>query len=777
MTGLFTLTIGGLLTSCTHDEEYSTLVESKLQAYEKVFKQEFGEISPDQDWGFGTSSIQARTRAYMTRAQKVNAGENYPQTSTGINANANEWADPAKEFGGWLVPDPLTEGQKLRVMKYFQANPNLDYKDPEWRHFFVQQVYKGGTSPNANFSSETITAADGTTYDSDNMNLMTVGKNNQHINNFNAGSYGVNGAGGDPSVNVLDNGQSVGGTSHADQIMLMVNIDDTSCFGYHETGSSTHHNNKAALVSAADIDAWAAKNGNPGEAVVDKWNRSFLGFDLAIQEGEQAYAKDNSGNVIYPTYSAAPTSPIYGWDGKNVIQIADYDSNWQVVYRDGYKNLGVGYLSTNQNFYVAADKKTLTGEYSNGELEQTVFNDENLKNVLVFKDVKVPGAQNGKAHVLNLKLINDLIADGYVPVNDKNLKEWVKVGKSDGYFSDWIVTLTKANRIGEEITPTIPIQGGDTEIGVTYTTTYWYELNWVDQGRILCEDLGQIRASDIDFNDVVFDAYIYDAMPKKRTITTETSTGSVIGEPLWEDDTEASSYRVAEIYLLAAGGTLPVSVAGRLVKDEFNTWTGQLINTCVEDGSTLGGSYSNPWMNYTQAPKIEKIDGNMTMTLKDIPIVVKYGEQILELNADPGVAPHKICVPLSLEEGIDVRWPMERVVIKDAYTGFKKYVKNEDETITYTTDGTEVEQPKAEKEENGNGVPYFNNGKDDRYKACWNTPEEGMVFTETVSYTPRNLATNKYIEQGRDETKTYGTITVTGNGYKSGDPVLVRRRN
>ena len=184
----------------------------------------------------------------------------------------------------------MTEGQKLRAQKYFQANPNLSYEDPHFRHFFVQQVYKGATDPGAN-STEVVKAADGSTYTSDNMNHLTVGFNEQHINNFNAGTCSTS--------KVLSNDGNVNdGPYHSDEIMLMVNIDDTECFGYHDSGSSNqtsanpNHNDKMALVSAATIDAWAASNGNPGEAVVDKWNRSFMGFDLAIKEDEQAHSGD-----------------------------------------------------------------------------------------------------------------------------------------------------------------------------------------------------------------------------------------------------------------------------------------------------------------------------------------------------------------------------------------------------------------------------------------------------------------------------------------------------
>ena len=241
---------------------------------------------------------------------RANSGVNYPYTSDEINANANHWADSLDYYGGWRVPDTLTAGQKERVRKYFQANPNLTYKDPEWRHFFVQQVYKGGTAVGEN-SPETVTAANSTSvYTSDNMNKLTVGEENYHLNNFNDGTCSTNGS-------VLDNGYSVNDWNnhhHSDQIMLMVNIDDTSCFGYHNSGADVQRNDKMALVSAAIIDEWAEANGNPGEKVVDKWNRSFMGFDNALKKWD---------DIILNTYAKindVPGAPDYVWDGETIMK-------------------------------------------------------------------------------------------------------------------------------------------------------------------------------------------------------------------------------------------------------------------------------------------------------------------------------------------------------------------------------------------------------------------------------------------------------------------------
>lgn len=465
MTGVAAIAMCVAFTSCSKTSDLydanaveQQKVEAQKAAYAAAFEKAYGKVGANVDWGFSSKST--RTRA--------NSGVDYPSTSTGINANANEWADPDKEFGGWVVPAPLTDGQKLRVQKYFQANPNLDYDDPEWRHFFVQQVYKGNTDAGAN-STETITAANGSVYDSNNMNLLTVGANNQHINNFNGGDCTTR-------KDVLDNGGNVNnGPFHSDQIMLMVNIDDTSCFGYHETGSSTHHNDKAALVSAETIDAWAALNGNPGEAVVDDWNRSFLGFDLAIKEGAQAYETDNSGNVIYATYAQAAESPQYAWDGEKIIQIADgYNTDWTPKYLEGYETIqNIGWLTTNKNFYVAADQVIMSQTVSVNRAQVSELS--GYYDAPVLKDVM--DGDTYRQSVINLPKIKKLVEDGYLPVNNKSLTEWVKVGESDGYFTDWIVTLTEAQRY-------VP------------TETHY---------RVIAEDLNATEKSDFDFNDVVFD--------------------------------------------------------------------------------------------------------------------------------------------------------------------------------------------------------------------------------------------------------------------------------
>ena len=589
--------------------------DADVAKYENAFVEQFGIPAADQTWGFGTMNSSSRAMA-----RRANAGVDYPATSGHINANGNEWAalttgSNPKTYGGWVVPDPLTEEQKNIVKAYFQANPNLTYNDPEWRHFFIQQVYKGGTSVGAN-SSENIVAANNSTYDSNNMGELYVGPNKDEsfrVNNF---------ANGDASVygNVLDNGQDVNtGTHHSDKIMLMVNIDDTSTFTYTNSGSSSVHNNKVALVGWETIRTWANNHGLNGDCLKDGWNRSFMGMDLALREGAEAYEKDGSGNVMYSSYAQAPESPIYAWDGEKVVEIADIereypDPNNQYwyneirVYKDAFKTvMNCPWLTTNANFYVAAQKATLSQTISINRAQLSSLTD--IQNCVVLKEV-MDGDQWYQA-VINLPRLKQLVDAGYLPVNNKNLTEWVKLGKSDGYFSDWIVTLSKAKRIGEEeeqdedeFTPVI---------------------------RVMGEDLSAVEGSDFDFNDVVFDVMW-------------TATG-------------------AKIRLMAAGGTLPLFIGSE--SNEVHKLFGftdsyPMINTNASDPK-------NKERNgiYTAAdglePVIFDITGDFNQDANNIPVKVFKSNEWKELTARKGNPASKFGVEPTVEWAeeyldIDVKW-------------------------------------------------------------------------------------------------------------------------
>ena len=164
----------------------------------------------------------------------------------------------------------------------------------------------------------------------------------------------------------------------------------------------------------------------------------------------------------------------------------------------------------------------------------------------------------------------------------------------DWIFNDWIVKISPAKR------------------NITY------------KKRIICEDLGAI--GDWDFNDVVFDALIKDG----------------------------KTY----IKLLAAGGTLELTVAGKEVHSEFGIPTSTMVNT--NNGTVR------------KDPVEFEIDFEY-LSYNDIPVIVrsKNGANVYttyELKTKIGAAPQKIAV------ATDFEWCDERESIEDKYPAFKTYV-------------------------------------------------------------------------------------------------------
>ena len=721
--GAVALFAGVALTSCSHDfdDEGSADVDPVVEKYNRIFIETFGQPAANQDWGFGELAQSRMTRSGNTSGNytSYNATHTYTDANgkviAGANMNHNEWADPNKDYGGWVVPDPLTEGLKLRVQKYFQANPNLSYQDPHYANFFVQQVYTGGTSAPETGNKEATAGADGQTHKGMTLNQLTVGQACSHINDFNAGTCS-------PS-SVLDNGKTVNnGTYHSDQITLMVNVDDTSCFGYHETsGSNTstnnQHNDKMALVSAAVIDAWAAANGNPGEAVVDKWNRSFMGFDYELLP---------ESDIIQDSYALLSQVPNlnnipYAWDGTNVMKIgqgttgeakADLNITTQLanaskqngtalsadgqgvwtwdgqnfdvsldVDATGYTKLVVEYdkpTPNNYNFSIEVDgSATYDANRKSGEtkveyelnatkLKALHFMNGNgtfkIKSIYLssgssdvyynptyllgdadnqkvafystntnmyggivrnLTEDEMKTTQDGKT-CLDLTLFQGLVAEGYHPITT-DLKTWVKwQAACDHYYSDWIVTLTKAERLDQPEQPEEP----DT---------------WGEWKRIICEDLSVNQASDFDFNDVVFDVRLNTAHTK------------------------------AQVKFLAAGGTLPLTVGW---DGQGTNWNDYEVHNIF--GVSTGTMVNTNWKTGVTKAYVTKTFTGSFSTYNDVKIMVLKGEKWELITAHTGWPASKILVNTTYQwcderEDIGIKY---NSVTSGCPKSFRDYVKD-----------------------------------------------------------------------------------------------------
>ena len=598
------LTTAYFTSSCSRDEFSGSMIEAKKEAFNEVFIETYGTPNPQHDWGFGTG---ISSRAF-TRSE---------------NANANEWADPNKAYGGLKVPPPLTPAQIAVVKKYFQTHPNLGYEDPQWTHYFIQQVYKGHTDVPAGCATpEAYMAANGTTYliASDYMDHLAAidGSFVDHINNFNHGDCSEN-------DHVLDNGGNANdGPFHTDKIMYMHNS-TTKHFGYFNSNGSLCHTNYTGLVSYTTI---MQEMGSEADCLNDGWNRSFMGFDFEQMVDDQCYATENN---------AVKNLTIWG----NYIINGSMQTNY--VYQ--YNSQPVKMLSDQMNRY-CGDKRTVT----DAELYTDVY-DANNNNAYVGKQ-------------LNTGVIDGLLDDGYLPVDNKSLREWVKVGGcADGYFSDWIVTLTKAERNDG---------GGDDPSGNFDT----FDVQEITDGRIFCEDLGSAEATDIDYNDVVFDAFTYVTKTYKVPYTLDSNNKKVYDMTNISSKLQSTTYNKTDINLLAAGGTITIKVAGQDVNQLLGIDKTIMANTYVEGVSPNNSGYSN--FNNGVSPVKFTVNNPSYVDLINIPIVVKMGTEVTELQAIRGSVPQKFLAP------VGTPWPAERVEFNSGFEGFQTWVNNRYATPWYT---------------------------------------------------------------------------------------------
>lgn len=144
--------------------------------------------------------------------------------------------------------------------------------------------------------------------------------------------------------------------------------------------------------------------------------------------------------------------------------------------------------------------------------------------------------------------------------------------------------------------------------------------------RVIAEDLSVDEKSDFDFNDVVFDVKF--------------------NYPSWDKTT---------IILQAAGGTLPLYIAGQEVHGLFGVSETTMVNT---------------GRGVTKAPVTFVLDTSYN-DANNIEIKVKKDGVLIPITAERGKVASKIAV------GTDYEWCSETEDIEKKYSNFGKYVKGE----------------------------------------------------------------------------------------------------
>ena len=177
-------------------------------------------------------------------------------------------------------------------------------------------------------------------------------------------------------------------------------------------------------------------------------------------------------------------------------------------------------------------------------------------------------------------------------------------------FDDWIVRISPADFVGSQ-------------------------RIFVED--LITSDLNNIDPSDWDFNDAVFDVFVkYDQYNMN------------------------SNYAV--ITLRAAGGTLPLTIAGKEVHQLFGVAQDKMVNTGYASGAEV-------------APVMFRLTGSQVTSgnAKDIPVIVtaKDGKQYT-LTGEQGEPTQKIAAPIANH----VKWLKERTHIKEGYSTFMQWIDN-----------------------------------------------------------------------------------------------------
>lgn len=255
----------------------------------------------------------------------------------------------------------------------------------------------------------------------------------------------------------------------------------------------------------------------------------------------------------------------------------------------------------------------------------------------------------------------------------------------DGYYDDRIIKIVPGNGI----MPWTPTENPDAYQESKTKKTYTHK-QIVDQGRVFCEDIATANmkvTEDIDYNDIVFDARVWQIYDQDATTVNNITSNSAPYNYRWQYD----------ISLLATGGTIEEKINGIDVHNKFGVGQSFMVNTwtpnCV---STLSGQWNTPTnviqpkdfsytLTYDELPLDPEDNSKRLAGINTIPIEVHYGgkqmvalenRNLEERTGEDGnkyivsSAPYKLCLP------VGTQWPIERVNIQKAYSDFSSYVSS-----------------------------------------------------------------------------------------------------
>ena len=658
VTGLAAVAISGMFTSCTHDND-SVGGSSDLgvvETYEKAFISRFGTPSPDADWGFGPSTTQASTRtitvngdAYDKFPSAADVAANFP---TAIPEGAEEVSELGNlyigkhydnEWGGGTASDLyavyanfIKEGHNLKITSagttelggnyqnagwdatagknlaypynvYVNVDGNVTLKRVGATHFNLY-ILKGNVTLESNYGEQAglISVAEGATLN-DQRNSIAA---NQGIKIFNKGT-----------------------------------INATNAEKY-DIG------NFCTVYNEGKFNVTGALTYSPGDA-----NTSYfmnLGDDAELTAS--AMTLNSAGNFFN--------------DGKVVINgetnVTQKEIYW--VNAGYYKTGSIVFSAKNATFYnycqliVTGNAHMYDGEFNlmpnsytetaTAEMDNFIVNMGGNAGINIKGAVRVIAQGDGTFQGFkNAGTNNYVLIGGKVTVDSHkktfSVESGITYSIKEIEIVRWgsVVTEAQLKEEGSGDYPVLDLQGTEVPFGELTVTPKEFGkgcgATWKVPGddpsedvvRVIAEDMGDQttnESSDFDFNDVVFDVEYVSASEAKVTI-------------------------------LAAGGTLPLTVGwdgdetneSGYIKYEVHNLLGysetMIINTNSKVGNHKDGVKPK---TITVSGSFEK--NNLAVGANAIPVKVRKNNKWYTIVAPQGKAAGKLCV------GTDYEWCDER---------------------------------------------------------------------------------------------------------------------
>ena len=657
MTGLVAVALGGLFSSCS--KEIETGVENTtefniLQTYEDAFVTRFGQPAADQDWGFGPASSSTRAvvdypyvtdDGYTFNTQMTKAWESVVGTPNSmanyVSWRNSGWNDKFYYVHGTVVASNIDANLRQRAYtaileKIPEGQSNLSKAESTGYSIITEggpvtltPIYHNSSSGDK--ISYYYYPNDGTTPDVKTLPKYTIGNmadpqacSSNHTA-LNESTYSLVYVGEDgptyefPANYVIN--FMVSNTDLSNQRQTIA--DDKIVAQKDWTGEA----NLPGFVEFADNQG-SANMVNDGISINVKYTSNYWQPQLSVLDGFNLKAGVNYKVVVVAKFPG---------DGQLQINMGSWENNKQ--YNFPVKATG--------DFQEVVCEFPQNGESYGADITNAhvLFQCGNFLGTTIVKSVKViepgtktidntpefygDGTYNVAVHNSTIPFAFGASHWGVSPATTPHAAVFNASYKDNGQdvklnligFEDW--TDLDFNDVIFAVTGTT---GGET-IDIPEEE----EEEDEDPGdfvcRIIAEDLTVGENSDFDFNDVVFDVFC---------------DGST-----------------TTIRLRAAGGELPLYVAGHEVHQEFgysNYYP--LINTGW-DGKSI--DYTNRYVDFT-------IDGvyNDRASAKSIPVMVnkKGKDNVLyeiEIGADKGKVASKVCV------GRDYEWCAERQDIDNKY--------------------------------------------------------------------------------------------------------------